>query len=198
MTKNEKRHPNTADILTAFRMAGSLALLFLRPLSAAFFWVYLLTGLTDVLDGWIARKTRTASDFGARLDSMADLLFYAVMLLRLFPALWGALPKGIWYCVAVIVLVRISIYLIAAVKYRRFASLHTYLNKLTGLAVFMVPLLLMTPCAVGYCWAVCAVSAAASWEELAIHLLTRDYNPNTKTIRTVLRERSSEHENSCL
>ncbi|MGM9615133.1 MAG: CDP-alcohol phosphatidyltransferase family protein [Oscillospiraceae bacterium] len=198
MTKNETRHPHAADILTAVRMAGSLALLFLRPLSAAFFCVYTLAGLTDVLDGWIARKTHTASDFGAMLDSMADLLFYTVMMLRIFPALWSALPKGIWYAVAMILIVRLSVYLIAAVKYRRFASLHTYLNKLTGTAVFMIPFLLVTPCAAGYCWAVCAVAALSAWEELAIHLLTRDYNSNTKTIRTVLRERSSEHENSCL
>lgn len=186
--KNKKHPPSTADIFTAFRIAGSLALVFLRPLSAAFFCVYVLTGLTDVLDGWIARRTHTASDFGAKLDSMADLLFYAVMLLRIFPSLWGALPKGVWYSAAALVIVRVSIYLIAAVKYRRFSSMHTYLNKLTGVAVFMVPFLLMTPYAAGYSWAVCAVAAAASLEELTIHLLNRNYNANTKTILTILQE----------
>ena len=76
---------NTADVITMSRMAGTILLAFLRPLSAGFFLVYTLTGLTDVLDGWIARRTKTASDFGAKLDSIADLLFYTVMLIRLFP-----------------------------------------------------------------------------------------------------------------
>lgn len=82
----EKHRLNIADIITLFRIAGTLSLIFLRPFSAGFFSVYALTGLTDVLDGWIARKTETASAFGARLDSIADLLFYAVAQFKLmFP-----------------------------------------------------------------------------------------------------------------
>ena len=75
MTRKSDHKWNTADIVTLFRMAGTLLLVFLQPLSAGFFLVYSLTGVTDVLDGWIARKTKTASDFGARLDSIADLLY---------------------------------------------------------------------------------------------------------------------------
>lgn len=120
--ETEKHRFHIADMLTILRIAGTLVLAFFHPLSAAFFWVYALAGLTDVLDGWIARRTHTASDFGARLDSIADLMFYAVMLLRIFPALWRTLPDGIWYAVAILVIVRVSEYLIAAVKYRQFAS----------------------------------------------------------------------------
>ena len=126
---------------------------------------------------------------------VADLLFYAVMLFRLFPHLWNTLPGDIWYAVAVILIIRISAYLIAAVKYRLFASVHTYLNKLTGMAVFMVPFLLATAYAVVYCRAVCAVAAAASLEELVIHLIRRYYSANTKSI---FQGRTSEHENTCL
>ena len=173
---------NTADALTFCRIAGTLLLVFLRPLSMGFFWVYALTGLTDVLDGWIARKTKTASDFGARLDSIADLLFYTVMLLRVFPILWTTLPVNIWYAVAVILILRISAYGIAAMKYRRFASLHTYLNKVTGGAVFLIPFLVVTEYAAVYCWITCAIAAAASLEELAIHLSRETYHANTKSV----------------
>lgn len=173
---------NTADAVTFFRIAGTLTLVFLRPLSIGFFWVYALTGLSDVLDGWIARKTKTASAFGARLDSAADLLFYAVMLLRVFPILWNTLPTDIWYAAAAILLLRSSAYLVAAVKYRRFASLHTYLNKLTGGAVFLIPFLLVTGYAAVYCRITCAIAAAAALEELVIHLFRQTCCPNTKSI----------------
>lgn len=171
MEESQKKHRLTAaDMITLLRMAGTMMLLVLRPFSSGFFFLYALTGLTDVLDGWIARKTKTASSFGAKLDSVADLLFYAVMLIRIFPALWNTLPGSIWYVVAGIVMIRLSAYLTAAVKYHRFAALHTYLNKFTGFAVFLVPFLLMTDCAVVFCWIVCAVAAASSLEELGIHL----------------------------
>ena len=68
-------------------MVSTLLLLFLTPKSPVFFAVYSLTGLTDALDGWLARKTGTASDFGARLDSIADLLFYGIVMFRFFPFL---------------------------------------------------------------------------------------------------------------
>ena len=77
MDRNQDKHRlSIADMITLLRIAGTILLLFFPALSPAFFILYALTGLTDVLDGWIARRTKTASDFGARLDSVADLLFY--------------------------------------------------------------------------------------------------------------------------
>lgn len=184
MKKNltKKYSLTLADAITVCRMIGTLFLLLLRPLSAAFLWVYAFTGLTDALDGWIARKTGTASDFGARLDSIADLLFYAVTLFRLVPLLWKALPGDIWYAVAAILIIRVSAYLIAAKKYRRFASLHTYLNKLTGGAVFLIPFLCSTGYAAAYCRITCGIAAVAALEELLLHLRRETYCADIKSI----------------
>ena len=163
-------------------MIGTLVLAVIKPLSDGFFILYALTGFTDVLDGWIARKTKIASEFGARMDSIADLLFYAVMLIRVFPALWSRLPLSIWCAAAGIAAIRIISYLAAAMKYHRFASLHTYLNKLTGIAVFMIPFFAGTDYVQEFCWTVCAVGIAASLEELVIHIISKEYRPNVKSI----------------
>ncbi|MCI6004317.1 MAG: CDP-alcohol phosphatidyltransferase family protein [Blautia sp.] len=111
---------NMADTVTAARMAASLFLLFLPMKSIWFLVIYTVSGLTDVLDGWLARKYGNASEFGARLDSIADLLFYSVLLIRLFPILYQTLPGEIWYAVLGIVLVRFAAYATAAVKYQFF------------------------------------------------------------------------------
>lgn len=183
MDQRQKNHQlNIADIITLFRMVGTVSFIWLKPLSAGFFWVYALTGLTDMLDGWIARKTKTASDFGARLDSIADLLFYAVVLIRILPILLIKLPREIWYVVVAILCIRILAYIIAAVKYRLFSSMHTYLNKATGAVVFLIPFSLITDYAVAFCWIVSAVAMAASLEELVIHIFRKDYGSNVKSI----------------
>ncbi|MCF2553842.1 CDP-alcohol phosphatidyltransferase family protein [Faecalicatena contorta] len=173
---------NMADTVTTMRMAASLFLFFIPLKSIWFLVIYTFAGLTDVLDGWLARKTGRASEFGARLDSVADLLFYSVLLTRLFPVLYQMLPGVIWYAVSGIVLVRLASYVTAAVKYHRFASLHTWLNKLTGAAVFLLPYVLFDSNIVVYTWAVCIIAFAASAEELAIHLLRTDYMANRKSI----------------
>ena len=173
---------NAADTITSVRMAASLFLLFLPLDSPAFFTVYTLTGLTDALDGWIARKTGAASDFGARLDSIADLIFYGAVLIRLVPVLRQTLPGKIWYAAAGILLVRLAAYGTAALRYHRFASVHTWLNKLTGTAVFLLPYILAVSSGVVYSWAVCALAFAASVEELAIHLCQKSYCADRRSI----------------
>ena len=180
--KHHKKFQTAANSITLLRIVGSIGLLFPAPMSPLFLGIYTLTGLTDVLDGWLARKTGTTSDFGARLDSMADLVFYAVMLIRFFPVLREALPLHIWYAVAGVLLVRLSAYCTAAIKYHRFASLHTWLNKLTGAAVFLLPYVLVISTGVVYSWSVCALAFAASLEELAIHLFRPDYRADRKSL----------------
>lgn len=180
----KKRHINTANVITTLRIVGTPVLLFLRPLTVEFIIAYSLTGVTDVLDGLVARMTHTVSELGARLDSVADLVFYTVMLVKIFPELWAALPMGVWVLVGAVLIVRGCAYAVAAVKYRCFASQHTYLNKLTGAAVFLAPYVLaFAPhCIVGYCWGVAAVAMLASLEELVIHLVSREYDAKVKTI----------------
>lgn len=180
-----------ANFITLLRMAGTAGLLFPRPLSPVFFGLYTLTGLTDVLDGWLARKTGTSSEFGARLDSIADLLFYGAVLLRLFPVLWEALPAGIWFAVVGILLLRLGTYALAAKKFHCFAALHTWQNKPTGGMVFLLPLMLAMPLAIEYCWAVCVVALAAALEELAIHLCRDSFRADIKSIVCVYQNDSA-------
>lgn len=58
-----------AGILTVSRIFLSFLLLCTRPLSCPFYILYVLAGFTDMIDGIIARKTNTASEMGAKLDT---------------------------------------------------------------------------------------------------------------------------------
>ncbi|MBQ7335678.1 MAG: CDP-alcohol phosphatidyltransferase family protein [Clostridia bacterium] len=179
---------NIPNIITSLRIVGTGCLLFFKPLSVWFYIAYAFTGLTDVLDGYIARKTKTTSELGAKLDSIADLLFYAVMLLKVFPMLWELLPTGLWITVAAVLAVRLCAYITAFAKYHRFASLHTYMNKLTGAAVFLVPFLLLTPIPLPLCWCVCGIAVLSSMEELLIHIFRTEYHSNAKTLFEIFKK----------
>lgn len=176
------RRPSVADWFTLTRIAGAVLMVFTEPLSAVFYVFYSVCGISDVLDGTIARATGTASRFGAILDSVADLIFYSAMLFKILPILWELLPVAIWYVVGLVLLVRLLAYLTAAVKYKCFASMHTWLNKLTGLVLFLVPYILLTEMTAEYCAMVCCVALLASAEELLMHLSRAVYDPEAKTI----------------
>ena len=58
--------------ITVFRILCSIALLFFPAFSPAFHTVYITAGVSDMVDGWVARRTHTTSKLGAKLDTIAD------------------------------------------------------------------------------------------------------------------------------
>ena len=131
--------------------------------SPAFWTLYLAAGLTDMLDGPVARRTGTVSAFGARLDSAADLLFAAVCLGRILPAL--AIPPWLWGWMAGIALLR-GINLVSGwVLQKRLVVLHTALNRATGAALFALPLTLEAVPLPLSAAPVCALATAAAVQE---------------------------------
>ena len=181
MLKVNKHKWNAADSVTSVRIALSILLLFFSADTNRFLIVYTAAGVTDVLDGLIARKIGAVGEFGARLDSIADLMFYGIMLVKLFPRLYRALPIGVICAAGVVLLLRAASYIIAAIKYHRFASLHTWLNKLCGASVFLLPYIPLSAVDT-YGWAACALTFAAALEELLIHLTQKEYIEGKKSV----------------
>ncbi len=171
------------NIITLLRIFGTFTLLFIKTLTIPFFIIYAVAGVSDAIDGTVARITKTVSDIGARLDSVADLFFYAVMLLKIFPILWEALPRSIWILVALILLARVLFYLIGFIKTKALPSNHTILNKLTGFMLFSVPFVINLIIFAPFCWGICLISSIGSLEDL-ITLLGNKKGSNQKVHQT--------------
>jgi len=127
-----------ANILTGCRILGSILLLVFPAFSVAFYITYLFCGLSDMIDGTIARKTNSTSKFGSQLDTIADLIFVAASLFKLLPAIH--IPGWLWIWGGVIAVIKISNIIWGYVSKKQFISLHTIMNKVTGLLLFLLPL----------------------------------------------------------
>lgn len=127
-----------ANLITGIRVLASVGLLFCPALSPSFFALYLLAGLTDMIDGPVARKTHTATAFGAKLDTAADILFAAVCLVKLLPVL--NIPLWLFIWIGLIALIKIMNIVSGFVIRKRFVSVHTPMNKATGALLFLLPL----------------------------------------------------------
>ena len=127
-----------ANLITSCRILLSLLLLFFPALSPGFYGLYLAAGLSDMLDGFVARRTNSTSPLGAKLDSMADVVFLAVCLVKLLPVL--TLPVWLWVWVGLIALLRLVNILSGFVWRKKLVLLHTRANKLTGALLFLLPL----------------------------------------------------------
>lgn len=129
-----------ANMLTGCRIVCSLLLLFFPAFSPWFYILYLICGLTDMADGAIARKTNTVSAFGARFDTVADLLFTGTCLAKLLPVM--RIPDWLWIWMAVIVVIKLINLASGFVYQKKFAAEHTMMNKVTGALLFLLPLTL--------------------------------------------------------
>ena len=127
-----------ANIITSCRILGSIGLLFCSTFSACFYGLYIFCGLTDMVDGTIARKTGTASTFGAKLDTVADFLFVIASFVKLVPVI--RIPVWIWVWAAVIAMGKLVTLVWGFTQMKQMPSLHTIANKATGLGLFLLPL----------------------------------------------------------
>ena len=120
------------------RIAGSIGLLFCEVTGWPFWVLYALCGISDMVDGSLARRLHAESKTGVVLDSVADIIFVVCCAARLVPVV--EIPVWLWIWAGVIVLFKIVNQVSALVVCRRFCFVHTWANKLTGLLLFlMVP-----------------------------------------------------------
>jgi CDP-diacylglycerol--glycerol-3-phosphate 3-phosphatidyltransferase len=139
--------------------------------------IYITCGASDFADGYIARATKNTSKFGAAFDSIADLIFITVILYILIPII--SLPTSVSIWIVGIAAIRIVSLLVGYVKYKAFASLHTYGNKATGLILFIYPFIYKV---FGITQIILIVASLSALEELIINIKAKELNANIKSI----------------
>ena len=129
-----------ANSITFFRVFCSIALLFFPAFSTAFYALYITAGVSDMVDGWVARQTHTASELGSKLDTIADIVFVIACLVKLLPVL--DIPDWFYVWIGIIALIKTINIISGYVVQKRFVSVHSPMNKVTGLLLFVLPLTL--------------------------------------------------------
>ena len=152
-----------ANIITGFRVLISIVLLFCPVFSPAFCVLYLIAGLSDMIDGTIARRMNTVSEFGARFDTAADFVFAAVCLIKFLPVI--SMP--IWVCVWIVIIALIKIINILSgyIAQRKLVAVHSVMNKVTGVLLFVLPLTFSIVPLKYSALPVCAVATFAAVQE---------------------------------
>lgn len=171
---------NLANCITCSRILFALCLVIAAPFSFWFWFCYLCGGLSDMLDGWVARTLHQQSALGAALDSIADMAFAAAILVFAITTLHFS--TWMWVAAAGTAAIRIASYLIGLCKFKTLPSLHTYANKATGALVFAFPLLHIVCGTTGAGILLCLAALVSSLEELLITVRSRELRRDRKSI----------------
>ena len=188
----QKRAYYIINTITWYRviMAPVLILLLVFDRFDIFKWLLPISFFTDAIDGYLARKYKVMSIFGARLDSIGDDLTVLAGLIGLI--VWkpdffidNLLPFA---TLAVLFVIQVAL---AIYRYKKTTSFHTYAAKIAAVAqgcylilFFLVPDLPK--------WAIyvpIVITAIDLIEEIILVLVLPDWRANVKGLYWVLRGR---------
>lgn len=144
--------------------------------------------ITDILDGYIARKFKLETELGAKLDSVADVGTYLMAFAGMIILEKDFVTE---HKIAFLFLIGLWILpqIISLIKFRRFPSFHLYSNKATGYVqgIFIFTYFLFGYNAV-YFYFMIFFSYLAYLEELVIVLFIPRLRSNLRSIYFLLKE----------
>lgn len=130
-------HRNAANLITLLRIIAALCLLPVEAFSRSFFILFTFVGLSDALDGVVARKLKVNSKFGDFFDFFADLIAAVICIYKVVPSI--NLYVWVWIWTGFICLIRFA-NLIRGIKYKNSMEISkTLANKIAGVIFFMTP-----------------------------------------------------------
>ena len=163
MSNNSNFMKHIADYISVSRIIMSILIIGTKEFSVPFFIIYSYCGLSDIADGFFARKYNSESKLGEKIDSLADVVFVSATMVKLIPSL--NLPKEIIIWIIAIATIKFFGIIYSFICYKKIIFLHTMANKITGFALFVTPFLMVKINSVIIYAFLCALSTFAAGEE---------------------------------
>lgn len=174
-----KKH--LANIISSSRILCAMVLFFFNELTNLFLVIYCYCGLTDFVDGRIARKFNSISMLGTRLDTAGDVFTYLaltkILYIKNIVPIWAL----IWFAITLIGFTASAV--ISKVRLGKFYFVHSLLGKILGFAIFLLPLAITFIEAQIYLGIICLISTIAAAESVVIQLRSKTAKTDVLSIK---------------
>ena len=155
----------------------------------AFVVLFVLLGLTDVLDGRIARRWNQCTQLGSLLDAIADVAYYlsaAFFFVYLFP---DYLAPNLVY-LGVFLAMFVGSLLVSQLKFGRVIFPHTHLTRTNAVLLFAAMLASFYFDTTYVIRALILLYAVAYVEIYAMFFMFGPIDPDTRTIFRLMRQKT--------
>ncbi len=135
------------NIITTIRLIAAIIILILSLFAANhgtsyFVWLFVAAGVSDMLDGFIARKFNWCTAFGATLDSVSDLSLYVASIVFLCQTSISALSANLPLVLSGATLQ----FLHLAFSYKRFGRFPAYHSDFTRASAYLIFFIMLAFC----------------------------------------------------
>lgn len=179
---------NLPNVLSAYRLAVVPVILWAIAAGRrdAFFTLICVSLVTDILDGWIARHFHLETEFGARLDTLADDVTYVTAFLG-FVAIDQDFVWTHRVAFGLLLLSKLGPIAVSLLRFGRTTSLHLYSSKATGYVQgFFIFGYYVAGYSPWYFHFTVAFSLLAAAEKLAVLLIIPELRSNARGLWWIL------------
>ena len=181
------------NILSFLRLALVPVLVGLALVKAGqlFLWVLAFSLLSDVLDGYLARKLNQVSELGAKLDSWGDVLTYASMIFGLF-SIWPSIfADQAPFLFAAMLSFTVPV-AVALRKFGGYPSYHTWGAKIAAVLIAPAYYVLILYGYDDFFRLVILFHILVAIEEMIITIILKQRRSNVRSVLSLLRELSTQ------
>ena len=188
-----KRSYYLVNGITMYRLvAAPVLLLFIYFGQLQYFkWLLAVSFFTDAIDGFLARRYKVNSSFGARLDSMADdfTIFVALVGIYVFKP---EVLKDHWIVVILLLILLVTQNILSLIRYKKLSSFHTYSAKLAAViqGVFILLIFFMPAVPETFFYLAAVITAIDLLEEIILVFILKEWKTDVKGIYWVLHKNS--------
>lgn len=181
---------NIPNIISFYRLIMFPVVLVLALLGIEKWFVILfcINLVTDILDGFIARRFNLVTKFGAALDNLADMGTYILALFGVFLFKWEDFEPHAWLLYLFLAIFVIS-YIVAFARFGKIPGLHLYgpviAGYLQGLFFFV---LFVWGFSLWFYYIALGWGVLAYIDKILVLLKTDDIRPGLKGIYWVMKE----------
>jgi CDP-diacylglycerol--glycerol-3-phosphate 3-phosphatidyltransferase len=180
--------PNILSLLR-LGLVPVLVGLALAGLGDVFLFILVISLMSDVLDGYLARKLNQTSELGAKLDSWGDVLTYASMILGLY-LIWPVIfAEQAAYLFAAMMSFTVPVVL-ALRKFGAYPSYHTWGAKAAAVLIAPAYYVLILYAADDFFRLVIMFHVLVAVEEMMITLMLKQQRSNVGSVLSLVRELS--------
>ena len=172
---------NIPNLISFSRIIISFVLLTVMDSTPIFLSLFLIAGISDVADGYIARRFNWVTAAGAKLDSIADIVFHLVIFIILYIKYRWVLEENALFFFVVLGIKLLSV-IVSRIKFRKIVFLHTFANKATGLIVFFAVPIIMVTMNNSFIPVLLGIAVIAALEELIIIITEDKIDLNRKSL----------------
>lgn len=148
-------------------------MLFFTSITNLFLSLYVICGLSDFVDGKLARHLDATSLLGSKLDTVGDILYYIALAKILF--VQHQIPIWFYIWIGATVVLFIIAASISKYKFGKFYFIHSFFGKILGVSIFALPFISKMFSVSTGLMVVCSISTIASIETVIIQLTRKEF-----------------------